>query len=54
MEALVKQGAGEAYVRNRCLITPSCGMGTLAEALAGRIYRLTASLAERIFKRELA
>ena len=49
MEALVKQGAGEAYVRNRCLITPSCGTGTLSEALAERIYRLTASLAERIF-----
>ncbi len=49
METLVKQGAGEAYVRSRCLITPSCGTGTLSEELAEMIYRLTASLAERFF-----
>ncbi len=48
MEALVKQGAGENYVRSRYLITPACGTGTLSEALTERIYRLTASLAERI------
>lgn len=49
MKALVKQGAEEDYVRSRYLVTPSCGMGTLTEALAERIYRLTATLEERIF-----
>lgn len=48
MEALVKQGAGEPYVRSRYLITPACGTGTLSKAVTERIYRLTASLAERI------
>ena len=50
MEALVKQGAGEESVRSRWLITPSCGAGTLSEALVERIYRLAAALAVKISK----
>lgn len=48
LEALVKQGVDENYLRSRYLITPSCGAGTLSPALTERIYCLTASLAERI------
>ncbi|HPZ41791.1 MAG TPA: hypothetical protein PK700_05560 [Bacillota bacterium] len=48
VEALVKQGVDENYLRSRYLITPSCGAGTLSPDLTERVYYLTASLAERI------
>ena len=48
MEALVKQGVNEARLRRQFMITPSCGTGTRTLESAERIYRLTASLAERL------
>lgn len=48
MEALLKKGVAERYLRRRYLITPSCGTGALSPDLAGGIYRLTAALADRI------
>jgi hypothetical protein len=52
METLAGQGVNEARLRRQLMITPSCGTGTLQPVLAERIYRLTASLADRLAKRE--
>jgi len=40
-------GVDEALVRRQCLITPSCGMGSLDPALAERILDLLAGVAGR-------
>jgi hypothetical protein len=40
-------GLDEALLRRQCLITPSCGMGSLAPALAERILDLVAGVAGR-------
>lgn len=46
MEALAAQGAGEAALRRRFMITPSCGTGSRSPEVAERVYRLAAALAE--------
>lgn len=49
---LINRGiAGETLFR-RCLITPACGTGLLDQALGERIYRLTASVSEKLRSRE--
>lgn len=44
MKALVKHGVRADLVRTRCLITPSCGTGTLTVEQAERVYCLTKNL----------
>ncbi|ACA59956.1 uroporphyrinogen decarboxylase/cobalamine-independent methonine synthase family protein [Candidatus Desulforudis audaxviator] len=43
---LSDRGIPADRLRRQCLITPSCGAGTLTVALAERIYRLTAGVSE--------
>ena len=38
-------GLDEAILRRQCVITPSCGMGSLAEDLAERILDLLSQVA---------
>lgn len=47
---LAQRGVPQELLRRQCLITPSCGTGLLTEALAGRIYELTAAVAEKLRK----
>ncbi len=43
--AFAERGVDEALLRRQCIITPSCGMGSLDEGLAERILELTAGVA---------
>lgn len=43
---LIRRGVDEEMVKNRFLITPSCGCGSLEEDLTRRIYQLTCELAQ--------
>ena len=45
---LVGRGIPLELLFQRCLITPACGTGLLELDLAERIYRLTASVSERL------
>ncbi len=45
---LSSRGISAERLRRQCLITPSCGAATLTEALAEKIYRLTAGVSEAL------
>lgn len=45
LETLAAQGISWENLSRQCLITPSCGTGTLPLPLAEKVYRLTAQLA---------
>lgn len=49
---LTARGISLETLFRRCLITPACGTGLLEPALAERIYRLTASVSEKLRSRE--
>lgn len=51
MEALARKGVPHALLRSQCLITPSCGTGTLEPELARRVHRLAAEVSERFRSR---
>ncbi len=48
IQVLVRQGVSENRLRSQYILTPACGTGTLNGALAEKIYRLTAELAQRL------
>lgn len=46
MERLAAAGVNADLLRRRCLVTPSCGMGSLEPQLAGRILSLLVEVSE--------
>lgn len=48
MGLLVRKGISRDLLSKRCLITPSCGLGGLSPALAGRALQLAASLSSTL------
>lgn len=51
VETLVKKGISKNLILERSLITPSCGMGTLSEAIAEEVVKLTRQVSETLRKR---
>ena len=47
-EYLIKKGVSETAVRNRYLVTPSCGVGSLTNELAEKIIVTTKNVAENL------
>ncbi len=48
MEGFARAGVDEGMLRRGCLLTPSCGMGSLDEDLAGRILGLLREVSARL------
>ena len=51
MAVLSRKGIDEDLIRSRCLITPSCGLGSLSRESASRALQLTAAVSARFRER---
>lgn len=48
LDALERKGLDRAVLRERCLVTPACGMGLLPEKDADEVSRLTMAVADKL------